>query len=454
MKTTFAAPIAAVLALSLPLHAAEWSVQPDGSGDFATIQAAVDGAAVGDVIVLEDGLFVGTGNRDVDFGGKDVTVRSRNGAAFTTIDSQGASGDPHRAFRLDSGETSAARIEGLTITGGFVEGVFPESGGGGILVAYGTHPTIVDCIFEDNEAGFEGFGAGLLAWEDCDITLQDCIFRNNTSGWYGGGFTLRKFCDALVERVWVEGNYSLHAGGGASITNSNAIVNDCTFIDNETTEVDGGGLLVKAGALPVLNRCVFVGNRAYAGGGLGLGNDPHVTLNDCVFENNYASHFGGAICLDQNPSSLTATNCTFVNNRAEIYGGHIFGGFNSTTTLRQCVLGAWCNAPWSVAVAAGAVADIDCTLLLGGQSTIWSSIHGTVQWGADNVDTDPMFCGPDACGAPLPPTADWQLQSESPAANHSCGLLGALGVGCGTTGISGMSTMTWGEVKAHHRVGR
>ena len=108
-------------------------IRPDGLGDYPTIQAGVDAAAPGDTLLLEDGLFTGAGNRDIAFHGKDLVVRSRNGAGAVTLDSQGASGDPHRAFRLDAGETQVSRIEGLTITGGFVEGPFPESGGAGIL---------------------------------------------------------------------------------------------------------------------------------------------------------------------------------------------------------------------------------------------------------------------------------------------------------------------------------
>jgi hypothetical protein len=120
---------------SFPVAAAEFSVRPDGLGDYPTIQAAVDDAAPLDVIVLEDGVFTGAGNRDVRFDGKDIVVRSRNGAAACVLDTQGSSADPHRAFRLDAGETAASRIEGLTITGGFVKGDFPENSGGGILVA-------------------------------------------------------------------------------------------------------------------------------------------------------------------------------------------------------------------------------------------------------------------------------------------------------------------------------
>jgi hypothetical protein len=448
-----------ILLLSVaPAGGAEWSVRPDGSGDLPTIQAAVDAAAVGDEIVLEDGIFTGAGNRDIRFDGKDVVVRSRNGPDAVTIDSQGQSGDPHRAFRLDSGETSAARIEGIRITGGFVEGVFPESGGGGILVAYGSHPTITGCVFEENEAGFEGFGAGLLAWEGCEITLTDCVFANNTSGWYGGGFTLRKYCHALVERCTVYGNWALHAGGGASITRSDAIVNDCVFYDNETVEVDGGGVLVKAEARPVFTRCVFAGNRAWSGGGLGLGNYPDVTVVDCLFQNNTAISRGGAIELDQDPSSMTVYTSTFVDNRAGVFGGHVWDGSDATLTMRNCILDRYCDAPAAIHVGANALLDIDCSLVRGGFSEVVTLANGVLVWGSDNVDADPSFCGaePDSCEAAPVPSGDWTIDAASPAsaAWNPCGRLGAFDPGCGLTGAgAGVESRSWGRVKAAWRSG-
>src|SRR5262245_49729481 len=87
--TTFLATAAFAVAAASPASAAQWSVRPDGTGDFPTIQAAVDAVAALDEIVLEDGVFLGPGNRDVTFGGKDVVVRSRNGPASCTIDTEG-----------------------------------------------------------------------------------------------------------------------------------------------------------------------------------------------------------------------------------------------------------------------------------------------------------------------------------------------------------------------------
>ena len=70
------------LLLSLPLLAAgtTYSVNPDESGDFPTIQAAIDDASVidGDVIELGSGTFTGPGNRDISCS-KALTVRSAAG---------------------------------------------------------------------------------------------------------------------------------------------------------------------------------------------------------------------------------------------------------------------------------------------------------------------------------------------------------------------------------------
>ena len=44
--------------------------------DAATIQAGIDMALDGDVVEVMDGTWTGAGNRNLDFGGKMITVRS------------------------------------------------------------------------------------------------------------------------------------------------------------------------------------------------------------------------------------------------------------------------------------------------------------------------------------------------------------------------------------------
>jgi hypothetical protein len=96
-------------------------VRPDGTGDFATIQAAVDGVPGRAIIELADGTFTGDGNRDVNCRGKAVVIRSQSGdPASCVIDCQGSSSNPHRAFQFISGETRSALLGGVTIRNGMM----------------------------------------------------------------------------------------------------------------------------------------------------------------------------------------------------------------------------------------------------------------------------------------------------------------------------------------------
>jgi len=98
-------------------------IRPDGSGDHATIQAALDSAAAGDIIELTDGVFTGQGNRDVEFRGKAITIRSRSGDPQSCIiDCQGDSLNLHRGFLFRSAETPESVLEGITIRNGWMTG--------------------------------------------------------------------------------------------------------------------------------------------------------------------------------------------------------------------------------------------------------------------------------------------------------------------------------------------
>jgi len=52
-------------------------------GDSTAIQAAIDGAVDGDTVLVTDGVYTGNGNRDLDFVGKRIILRSENGPEVT-----------------------------------------------------------------------------------------------------------------------------------------------------------------------------------------------------------------------------------------------------------------------------------------------------------------------------------------------------------------------------------
>ena len=44
--------------------------------DYTTVQQAIDSCTNGDTVLLAEGTYAGNGNRDIDFRGKAITVRS------------------------------------------------------------------------------------------------------------------------------------------------------------------------------------------------------------------------------------------------------------------------------------------------------------------------------------------------------------------------------------------
>ena len=73
-----------------------WVVLPDGSGDAPTIGAAIDSIESEGIIELEDGLFTGPGNRDLNSQEKTIFIRSVSGdPASCVIDCEGSAAEPH-----------------------------------------------------------------------------------------------------------------------------------------------------------------------------------------------------------------------------------------------------------------------------------------------------------------------------------------------------------------------
>jgi hypothetical protein len=119
-------------------------------GQYATIQAAINAAQSGDAVIVADGIYTGSGNRDIDFLGKAVTVRSAGGPANCIIDCQPRY---HRGYRFHSGEGALSILDGLTIRNGDAPEE-PEciASGGGILCRDGSNPTIRNCWLLNNTA--------------------------------------------------------------------------------------------------------------------------------------------------------------------------------------------------------------------------------------------------------------------------------------------------------------
>ncbi len=179
---------------------------------YAHIQDAINAAVNGDTVLIADGTYTGPGNVDLDFGGRNITVKSQHGAAATVIDCQGSAADNHRGFYLHSGETKAV-LNGLTVQNGYES----QSDGGGILTE-GVGVTIQNCIVKGNTLTANyGFGGGIYSINgNGPITVTHCTLSGNTAAYGGGIYSFSANADGPITltNCLVTGNVATVAAGG------------------------------------------------------------------------------------------------------------------------------------------------------------------------------------------------------------------------------------------------
>jgi predicted outer membrane repeat protein len=360
-------------------------VRPDGGGDFATIQLAVAASIDGDVVELTEGVFTGEGNRDIDYQGKAITVRSQGGdPASCVINCQGSEADPHRGFLFHLGEGGLSRLEGVTVRGGRAQQEVNGADGGAVACRNGSSPAFANCIFRACSAGGPpggGTGGGVASTGASAPSFDDCVFESN-SAYFGGGLR----CEA---------------SSGATCVG-----------------------------------CVFLENDAALGAGAMLSGD-HLTLEGCTFSGNFCPWDGGAVCVDG--GLLTMTGCTvFFNGSLSGAAIALWGG---PSAVIDNTLIAFDES--GAAIACGAAAPLlSCCDLYGNPGGDWTGPIADQLGIRGNIHEDPMFCSP----APHE-DRDWTIRDDSPCApaQSDCGLVGAWGVGCEVTPVV---PSTWGRIKA------
>ena len=197
-------------------------VQPDGRGNYPTIQQAIDAGCTD--IVLTPGVFGAQGDCDIDTRGGDVRIRSRDGDAATAIIDCGGA---HQGFFFHSGESSATTVEKITIQH------CSASRGGAIQCVNNSGPTITGCVIRGNSATLDGGG---IYCSGASPAIQSCVISGNFAG----------------------------AHGGAIYTDVDGLaIGDCTIAGNRATQ-EGGGIYQGVGDLG-LDHCIVWGNLAEQG---------------------------------------------------------------------------------------------------------------------------------------------------------------------------------------------
>ena len=201
-------------------------VDADGTAEFDNIQAAIDDSNDSDTILVADGIYTGVGNRDIDFLGKAIMVRSENGSENCVIDCNGTRTEPHRGFYFHSGEDADSILSGLTITNGYA-----ENGGG--IDCYNSSPTISECVLTHNEAGYYGGGIHCYYNTLSKPSIMRCIIAENKAV-IGGGLA---FCNGIISECVISKNQAIEGGG---LTGCGGKIRDCVINGNMAHAWAGG----------------------------------------------------------------------------------------------------------------------------------------------------------------------------------------------------------------------
>ncbi len=168
-------------ALAAPVFGETYVVYPVAHmGDFPNVQAAVDYVQDGDIIELADGVFRGAGNRDVDYLGKEITIRSQSGDPRACIVDCEGGYEEHCGFAFGS-VSSQAVLAGITVQNGY------HMYGGAVYCGRGASPTITRCIFAHNVAEV---GGGIHCDGLSSPTISQCTFVENLAYDMGGGLCI------------------------------------------------------------------------------------------------------------------------------------------------------------------------------------------------------------------------------------------------------------------------
>ncbi|MBC8192505.1 MAG: T9SS type A sorting domain-containing protein [Candidatus Marinimicrobia bacterium] len=322
---------------------------------FGTIQEQIDAAVEGEIVLVYPGTYV----ENINFNGKNITLRSTYGPEVTIIDGN-ANGS---TVTFASGETSAV-LNGFTITGG--SGTLNADGhfvGGGVACRFNSTPTLMNLIIEgNNTVGDSAMGGGIMCSFGSDALIQDVIIRNNEAA-YGGGFCAYE-ASPILKRVAVIGNHARVTGGGLTFWTSDSRLDEVQVYDNSAFSF-AAGIWVHKLATPVLHQV-------------------NVMHNMC----SYIFGMGGGMGISDGSAPILINSIVWENNSNEI--------------------------EFSDSMATNQVSVYSCDIA-GGEAAIATNENGTVNWYSGNIDLDPEFIDSGE--------SDFRLGDDSPCIDSGTSLL-------------------------------
>ncbi len=349
------------------------------SRTYKTIQAGIYAASNGDVVEVEQGVYTGYGNRNLDFGGKKITVRSAHFnpddpcwayvyatiidcCGVGTLNSSAASdgANANRAFYFHTNETSDSKVMGFTIRNGYARGpkgadadttdVAYTSVWHGIPYLGGTAPwqtypswqeatssdpaldpcTLPPVALDGNAATGNGYG-GAIECNNASPTISYCVIENCTATGALGGAGAAGLSGKWSYYTWADFNWVPGLG-------YQQLLDTATLKSSDNGQAGGvggmgsgngyGGAIAMRGICsPAIDNCRFMSNSAQGGQGGAGGRGGNCTLSGGAYTgglegpggnagDSNGDGIGGAIYAESGCEPVF-TNCLFEDNAAK-----------------------------------------------------------------------------------------------------------------------------------------
>jgi hypothetical protein len=220
----------------------------DPTADYETLHEITHLAEEGEVIAVEDGVYTGYDNWDINFQGKSVVLFSRSGNPQDCIIHCQEAGPPisHRGFVFASAESTV--IRGMTIR-------YAGDFSGGAVFCHGAFPAFIDCIFT---LSWGEYGGAVFIEERGCPSFTECKFEHCLTTRWGAAV----FCvsgSPMFQGCRFSGSWAEHPSLGGVVRADGGVVNlmHCTFAGNDTA---GACVSLGDGAVASLDHCIIASN--------------------------------------------------------------------------------------------------------------------------------------------------------------------------------------------------
>ncbi|WP_174805203.1 DUF11 domain-containing protein [Methanobrevibacter smithii] len=403
VKKIFAVVGSALLFLLIIGASSAADIDINNDGTFSDVQNGINQARSGDTIYLNNHTFTGSGSEISVAGGwfsnKDkITIdgsinpnKGGTGNEMSTLDAKSSS----RVFNIGA---SSITLKNIIITNGKYSG--RDANGAGVYSS-GSNLVLENCVISNCEASSSSRGdvhsalysentvtlsrctlvnnkatstyntvtnSYVVRTASFDGSMTDCIVRDNYVSSIGAmaiGITIVGSSSNKVSNTKFMNNYATSTNGNAfgAALQVLGTVSNCTFeynqANSDVNNSHAGALCFRQGS--TVYNCTFIGNIAYRGAATTF----HASgeLKDCIFINNTATGFGGAIstgydgttgqkvkisnsyfegnaapiggAITTHGNDITVDNSTFISNKAADDGGAVYVVDDGITVLNS-----------------------------------------------------------------------------------------------------------------------